>query len=216
MKECKRCKCSKSYDMFNKRSDQKDGLDYYCKTCVSEINKINREKNRDVLAQKKKEHYEKNREHYAKYKSDWKRRNRERINENERKYRIENPISAFVCSFRGRLRKVLHYKKDGRPRSIDFIGCSTDMLRSHIESMFKDGMNWNNYGEWHIDHIIPLDCANDMDEVYTLCHYSNLQPLWWYDNLKKSSKMPDDLIELGWTDLETGEFTPSTGAEVIE
>jgi hypothetical protein len=52
-------------------------------------------------------------------------------------------------------------------------------------------MSWENHGMygWHIDHIIPLASAKDEDEIYKLCHYTNLQPLWWFDNLSKGSKM---------------------------
>mgnify|MGYP002132731409 FL=1 len=49
-------------------------------------------------------------------------------------------------------------------------------------------MTWDNYGDWHIDHIIPLNSAQTEEDLYKLCHYSNLQPLWALDNLKKGSK----------------------------
>jgi hypothetical protein len=218
MKKCRKCNLDKSLDDFNKRLDQKDGLDYYCRKCVSEINRTNRDKNKEVLREKKKAHYEKNKEHYSNYKREWKKNNREKINEKNRAYFKENPIQQFLNAFRGRIRKVLSKTADGRQRSSEHLGCNTNVLRNHIESQFRDGMSWDNYGEWHIDHIIPLYCAEDENEIFTLCHYSNLQPLWWYHNLKKSSKMPDDLIELGWIDLETGEFTPAPvpEAEIVE
>jgi hypothetical protein len=49
-------------------------------------------------------------------------------------------------------------------------------------------MTFDNYGMkgWHLDHIIPLSSANNEDEIIKLCHFTNLQPLWWYENLKKS------------------------------
>ena len=58
----------------------------------------------------------------------------------------------------------------------------------HLEKQFAIGMSWENRSEWHIDHIIPLSSAKTEDEVYKLCHYTNLQPLWAEDNLKKSNK----------------------------
>ena len=50
-------------------------------------------------------------------------------------------------------------------------------------------MSWDNYGEWHIDHIIPLASATTEEGVLKLYHYSNLQPLWAKDNLSKGSKI---------------------------
>ena len=49
-------------------------------------------------------------------------------------------------------------------------------------------MNWKNHGEWHIDHIKPLSSAKSEEEMNKLFHYSNLQPLWASENLKKRDK----------------------------
>jgi hypothetical protein len=70
------------------------------------------------------------------------------------------------------------------------LGCSPQFLKEHIEKQFSDGMSWELVGKYiHIDHIIPLSSANTEEELYKLCHYSNLQPLWAEDNLKKSNKI---------------------------
>jgi hypothetical protein len=50
-------------------------------------------------------------------------------------------------------------------------------------------MSWDNHGEWHIDHIIPLASANTPEIIKQLCHYSNLQPLWASDNIIKKDKI---------------------------
>jgi hypothetical protein len=73
------------------------------------------------------------------------------------------------------------------------LGCTIDELKTHLESLFQTGMTWDNYGHkgWHIDHIVPL-CSfdlSDLDQFKKACHYTNLQPLWAIDNLRKSSKI---------------------------
>ena len=62
-----------------------------------------------------------------------------------------------------------------------------------MEAQFQDGMSWENKGSWAVDHIRPLSSFNFDDEAEqrAACHYSNLQPLWASDNLKKSDRMPD-------------------------
>ena len=58
------------------------------------------------------------------------------------------------------------------------MGCTSRKLKSHIEAQFTDGMNWEKYGQWEVDHVIPLSAARDDQELVPLCHYTNLQPLW--------------------------------------
>jgi len=58
-----------------------------------------------------------------------------------------------------------------------------------MEAKFVDGMNWDNIGEWHIDHIIPLSSAETEQEIIKLCHYTNLQPLWAFDNISKGNRL---------------------------
>ena len=77
-------------------------------------------------------------------------------------------------------------KKD---KTFDIVGCSPEFLKEHLEKQFISGMTWDNRSEWHIDHIIPLSSAKTEDELYKLCYYENLQPLWAEDNLKKSNKI---------------------------
>jgi hypothetical protein len=73
----------------------------------------------------------------------------------------------------------------------DIIGCSPEFLKEYLENQFAEGMSWDNHGQysWHIDHIIPLSSAKTDEEIYKLCHYTNLQPLWAEDNLRKSNKI---------------------------
>jgi len=73
-------------------------------------------------------------------------------------------------------------------KAIELLGCSIEELHSHLSGQFTDGMSWDNYGDWHIDHIKP--CAafdlTKISEQRECFHYTNLQPLWAYDNFIKN------------------------------
>lgn len=70
---------------------------------------------------------------------------------------------------------------------MELVGCSIDKLKQHLESKFTEGMSWDNYGDWHVDHIKPCASFDLSDpEQQRLCfNYKNLQPLWAADNLSK-------------------------------
>jgi len=78
-----------------------------------------------------------------------------------------------------------------KSRTHELLGCSIQELKNYIEKQFLNGMSWENWGQfgWHLDHIKPLSSAKNLEEMYSLCHYTNLQPLWWWDNLSKSDKI---------------------------
>lgn len=93
-------------------------------------------------------------------------------------------------SLRARVRSAI-YADCGRKavRTMELIGCSIKHLRAHLEQQFTDGMSWDNYGDWHIDHIKPcaaFDLA-DPEQQRECFHYTNLQPLWAVDNLRKGA-----------------------------
>lgn len=110
-----------------------------------------------------------------------KRRKKERIN-NEPSYRM---LHNLRCRFYTLLKNSV--KSDC---TINLLGCSIDFLKIHLENQFVDGMSWNNYGEWHIDHIRPCSSYDlvDSKQQRECFHYTNLQPLWAIDNIKKGSK----------------------------
>ena len=90
-----------------------------------------------------------------------------------------------------RIRKALKAGYGNKSKScLNYIGCSVPHLRQHLEAQFSKGMTWDNYGEWHIDHIKPcaafdLTCEEQQSKCF---NYTNLQPLWAIDNLKKGAK----------------------------
>lgn len=86
----------------------------------------------------------------------------------------------------------LRGRKGGMPWT-DLVDFTVGQLKTHLEKQFRDGMTWENYGEWHIDHIIPIavfnfEKAQDID--FKRCwRLSNLQPLWALDNVKKGARL---------------------------
>jgi hypothetical protein len=90
------------------------------------------------------------------------------------------------------VRRALKGNKKGRCWE-NLAGYTIEQLRVHLEKQFKDGMSWDNYGEWHIDHIIPKAVFNyekPEDDDFKRCWaLSNLQPLWGKENVRKKSKI---------------------------
>jgi len=145
--------------------------------------KKNYENNKESYLIRNKLNKEKNRDYYRKLFRTW--------ISNKRKTDEEFKIK---CAYRNRIRLLIKTQKMKKLNHyIDLLGCTIGELKIHLESQFTDGMNWDNYGKygWHIDHIKP--CASfdltDPEEQKKCFHYSNLQPLWWIDNLKKGSKI---------------------------
>lgn len=73
------------------------------------------------------------------------------------------------------------------PFMIEFVGCTREEFRLHMEKLFKPGMTWDNRSLWHIDHIIPCAAFRmaEIEEQKKCFHYSNLRPEWAHDNLSK-------------------------------
>ena len=103
--------------------------------------------------------------------------------------RHRSPAAKMAHAFRVRVRQVI--RLESQLKSSDaLLGCTHDQLVQHLESQFLPGMSWNNYGDWHVDHIRP--CASfdllDPEQQARCFHYTNLQPLWAKDNISKGAK----------------------------
>jgi len=146
------------------------------------------EKTRDI----KRKSYHKNKEKHKERLKEYRIVNSERRTKYQRD-KINNDIQ-YKLSANVRHRIITFLKKEDitkTNKTFDIVGCTPQFLKEHLESQFKDGMSWDNYGfyGWHIDHIIPLSSAKNEEELYKLCYYTNLQPLWAKDNLSKGSKI---------------------------
>lgn len=102
-------------------------------------------------------------------------------------------IRPLDYRLRDNLRRRLSKALKGTPRqkkACDLLGCGFKHFKKHIESLFTEGMSWENYGEWHIDHINPLmtyDLTKRGQQAKAF-HYKNLRPLWGDDNRKRIKK----------------------------
>lgn len=79
------------------------------------------------------------------------------------------------------------FKKNSKTRVI--LGCDYEFFIKYIANKFLDGMSWDNYGKWHLDHIYPISKATNEEHMILLNHYTNFQPMWGIDNIKKGNKV---------------------------
>jgi hypothetical protein len=116
--------------------------------------------------------------------------NRANINAHQIKRRKEDVMFKLKCTLRSHSSRAFKRIGLSKPTKTEhLLGCSWEEAKTHIESLFHEGMSWDNYGKWHIDHIIPIASATTLDEAIKLNYISNLQPLWAKDNLSKGSKL---------------------------
>lgn len=181
-KICKKCNISKNICEFNKDKYSKDGFRYRCKSCTSK---------------EYKKYYYSNKEYEINRQIKYQINNPEKVKKRRREKHFENYNNDIIyklkINLRNRMKLFLKSKNFNEIKNgtLKIIGCTPQELKEYIEKQFKDGMSWENYGfyGWHIDHIIPLSSAKEMEDVYRLSHYTNLQPLWCYDNYEKGNKI---------------------------
>lgn len=189
-KICSKCRVEKEVCEFVKSSKMKNGLKSECKLC----SKLNYESNREKYLIQKKIYTENNKEKKYEYDKEYRLKNKIKINEYTRNYRkkrrLVDPTFRIIESMRSRLKNFFKSNNiQNYNKTFNIVGCTPQELKEYLEKKFTDEMSWDNYGQWHIDHKIPLSSSISDDNVYKLCHYTNLQPLWSEDNIKKSNKI---------------------------
>lgn len=200
-KVCSKCNIEKEITNFNKMSKVKCGVRSYCRECQKIESKKYRINNKEKIKEYNTKWNEENQEYYKKYfeeyykvnyekekqrKLKWSRDNKEYSNNYQKQRKKEDILFRLKTNIRNSVNRYLKYRSK---HTFDIVGCTPEFLKEHLESQFQNGMSWDNRSEWHIDHIIPLSSAKTEEELYSLCHYTNLQPLWAEDNLKKSNKI---------------------------
>ena len=196
---CAQCNAWKSPDDFYFRNKRSSALQTHCKACMRKRARENYHKRMsDPLVEKEfrkrsAEYGHANKEARAQARRLRRIRHPEKIRQRDReryhKYK-KNIQFRLAMNLRSRLRSALKGSFKGGS-AVRNLGCSIDQLKHWLEGQFAFGMSWDNYGDWHIDHIIPLsrfDLTNH-EEVKVACHYTNLQPLWAEHNLKKGDSL---------------------------
>ena len=109
-----------------------------------------------------------------------------------KKRRKSDPIYKLTGNIRTRLNQFYKAKNIRKTNpTFKMVGCTPEFLKKYLEKKFKPGMTWKNHTlhGWHVDHIIPLSSVKTLEDKYKLCHYTNLQPMWATENIKKSNKI---------------------------
>jgi hypothetical protein len=207
MKLCKNCKANKPMEEFSAGRAQ-------CKPCrkikfqnwakinknkIQQFNKLKWQKMKQdpAAVSKRKEWYEKNKSSMLIQKKEYYRINKQKIllchKAYERMKLKTDPIFRLQKNLRRRLNLALKdvFKDE---TTMKLIGCNLIELKTHLQNSFKEGMSWENYGKWHIDHIKPISSFNlkNPKNQKLAMHYTNLQPLWAKDNMSKGDKILSD------------------------
>jgi hypothetical protein len=168
---CKIC-TEKHHTLFANHGKQKP---YECKACRNKRDFDKRNLDRDAYNKNKREVYQKT---------------KDKINETRRKTlqrrRNEDPKYRAMMALHCRLYMAV---KEKTGKTMELTGCSKEELTTFLEAEFTEGMTWENYGTWHIDHIRPCASFNleDPGEQKRCFHWTNLQPLWAIDNIRKGA-----------------------------
>lgn len=217
MKKCNKCKQELELSEFSKNGKY---IRSYCKSCCRLIQLERGYHKKESYVQQRREYREKNkdklkewhRQNYLDNKEKLLEQNRERYQKNKDKvcartkiYRENN--AEWYRNYKRQWRQIPKNKLKSNMsrglwgclkgsqktcRTMKYIGCTIEELWEHLKQQFKDGMTVENYGEWHVDHIIPLDSFDFTQDIESQLkkawHYTNLQPLWREENLSKGKK----------------------------
>ena len=207
MKKCSKCGVVKGLEAFYRDKYRVDGYSGQCKTCRTAYQREYRKNNLEKVAASQREYLKNNLEKVAAYQREYYKNNREEVAASQREYRKNNleKSAAYQREYyknnpKNRIRKNI---SEGIRRSLksgknghsweDLVGYTTADLKKHLEKKFKKGMSWENYGEWHIDHIVPVSAFNftkpEHDDFKRCWALSNLQPLWAGENCSKSASL---------------------------
>lgn len=184
-KICTKCLIKKplTREFFSRLKEAKDGFSFWCKTCSREYCREYHKANKELISIRNASRYQLEKQKCIKSSSEYiKDRTKRDIN------------FKLRANLRSRLRRAIkNNQKTGS--AVQDLGCTIPELILHLSSLFSDGMNWYNYGnrkgQWSIDHIVPLSAFDltNREQLLKACHYTNLQPMWQSENVRKGNKI---------------------------
>jgi len=143
---------------------------------------------------------EKNREYLTEYHKQWRSENVDKWRKTKRDYernrKARDPLYKLISNFRTAIYQVLKESNvEKNKHYFDILQYTPEQLILHLELQFKDTMSWDNYGDWHVDHKLPITHFNIQEmgdsEFMSCWSLDNLQPMWGDENIKKSNKLLD-------------------------
>jgi hypothetical protein len=126
-----------------------------------------------------------------------KRVHKNKIRIEQRRYNLKEKVADRIRTLirnsisRHNSRDFINYKKLSKTKTL--LGCDVRFFKTYLEKQFKIGMSWDNYGnghnKWNIDHIKPVSKFNltKLSEQKKAFHFTNCQPMWAIENIKKGN-----------------------------
>lgn len=202
MKICRYCHIDEKTVLFNKNSNlckscsKAHWKQYYIKNQhrLQEKSRDYHKNNKAITTEKQRAYYKKNAKIFIKKKLDYYYNNKNKIRQvktaRDRYRRKTDPFFKLKHNLRIRLNRMIDRLQLGEKTSKYGLNFDKQSFITHMEALFQPGMTWDNHGlyGWHIDHIIPLSSAKNIQELHKLNDLTNLQPLWAKDNISKSNK----------------------------
>lgn len=179
MKTCIKCGVEQSIEgfYFVKSSNTYPNV---CKMCRILQTRLWREKNREYYLESARSRWK---EYYKD--PEYRKKISAKRSAQQQERRKKDPVFNQKCISRAEVWRLLNCKR----QHSKLLCCSLAQFREQLESKFKPGMTFDNYGEWEVDHIIPLSSVDTVDAIKKLSHYTNLQPLWKHENRAKGAKI---------------------------
>jgi len=174
------------HSILNKQHKEKH------KEKLKEYAKEYKEKNNDILKEYDKQYYQENKERLKSIKKEWFKNNPNYVAQYSKNRYNNDPLFKLKNNIRTSINSALRRKHVVKKNSTEgILGCTVEEFKQYLESKFEPWMNWSNKAStiveelntyWDIDHIIPVDSAQNEEDVVRLNHYTNFQPLCAYNN----------------------------------